>query len=207
MAHLYKYPSTPVLPWSPGGSDGYIAETRCFEGKEIIVTEKLDGEGTTMYREHIHARSVDSKHHPSRNWVKRLHGTMAYLIPEGWRLCGENVYALHSISYDNLASYFYLFSVWNEHNHCLDWDETVEWAALLDLDVPQTFYRGPWDEQLLRNLKLDTDRCEGYVVRTVEGFTYKQFGQHIAKWVRKAHVQTDEHWMHKAVVPNKLREA
>ncbi len=124
----YKYRSTPVLPWSPGGSDGYIADVSCFAGHEVVVTEKMDGENTTMYRDHIHARSIDSKHHPSRNWVKRLHGTFAHLIPEGWRLCGENMYALHSIAYEQLDSYFYLFSVWDEHNRCLDWDEMLEWA-------------------------------------------------------------------------------
>lgn len=201
----YKYRSTPVLPWSPGGSDGYIADVSDFVGHEIIVTEKMDGENTTMYRNHIHARSVDSKHHPSRNWVKRLHGSFAHLIPEGWRLCGENMYALHSIAYEQLDSYFYLFSVWDEHNRCLDWDEMLEWAMLLDLQVPATFYRGIWNEQLLRDLQVDTDVCEGYVVRTVKGFHYQEFAQHIAKWVRKGHVQTDTHWMHRAVVPNKLK--
>lgn len=35
---------------------------------------------------------------------------------------------------------------------------------------------------------------EGYVVRTVEGFAFDEFASHIAKWVRKGHVQTDEHW-------------
>ncbi len=202
----YKYRSTPVLPWSPGGSDGYIADISCFEGREVVVTEKMDGENTTMYRDHIHARSIDSKHHPSRNWVKRFHGTFAHLIPEGWRLCGENMYAFHSILYEELESYFYLFSIWNEHNRCLDWDDMLEWAMLLELNLPATFYRGPWDEQVVRDLHIDTTVCEGYVVRTVEGFAYQDFGQHIAKWVRKGHVQTDKHWMHRAVVPNKLKE-
>jgi len=201
----YKYRSTPVLPWSPGGSDGYIADLSYFAGHEVVVSEKMDGENTTMYRDHIHARSIDSKHHPSRNWVKRLHGTLAYLIPQGWRLCGENMYAFHSIAYEQLDSYFYLFSMWDEHNRCLDWDEMLEWALLLDLQVPRTFYRGLWDEPLLRDLQFDTDVCEGYVVRTVKGFAYQEFAEHIAKWVRKGHVQTDTHWMHRAVVPNKLR--
>lgn len=27
----------------------------------------------------------------------------------------------------------------------------------------------------------------------------------VGKWVRANHVQTDDHWMHQAVVPNKLK--
>lgn len=203
----YKYPSTPYLPWSPTvNADDTVLDVACLVGKEVVVTEKLDGENTTMARAFIHARSLDSGHHPSRAWVKALHGRIAHQIPEGWRLCGENVYALHSIPYHNLASYFYLFSVWDEHNCCLPWDETVLWAGLLELVTPPLLYRGLWDEARLRALTLDTATCEGYVVRTVAGFAYGDFAHHLAKWVRPSHVQTDQHWMARAVVPNALAE-
>lgn len=203
----YKYPSTPYLPWSPTVDvDDTVLDVSWLVGKEIVVTEKLDGENTTMARDFIHARSLDSGHHPSRAWVKGLHGRIGHQIPEGWRLCGENVYALHSIPYHNLASYFYLFSVWDERNVCLAWDETVLWAALLELATPTVFYRGPWDENRLRALTFDTEQCEGYVVRTAEGFAYEDFTRHLAKWVRPSHVQTDQHWMARTVIPNGLAE-
>ena len=127
---LKKYPRTFHLPWSRSRTDDdkILRTVRHFEGKEVVVTEKLDGENTTLYRNHIHARSLDSKDHASRHWVKMLHGTISFHIPEGWRICGENVYALHSIYYEQLTSYFYVFSIWNENNECLSWDETVEWA-------------------------------------------------------------------------------
>ena len=109
----YKYPRTPHLPWSQGASadDSLLKDSKLFEGQEVVITEKMDGENTTMYPDHIHARSIDSRHHPSRTWVKSLHGSIAHLIPQGWRLCGENLYAQHSIAYEGLKSYFYLFSV------------------------------------------------------------------------------------------------
>lgn len=203
----YKYPRTPHLPWSPGASsdDVHLDVLAQFEGKEVVVTEKLDGENTTMYADHLHARSIDSRHHPSRDWVKHFHGTIAYQLPDGWRLCGENVYAKHSIAYDQLESYFYMFSIWDETNHCLDWDQTEEWAALLGCALPPIMYRGIWDQKLIQALSFDTNTCEGYVVRSVEGFAYEDFSSHIAKWVRKGHVQTDKHWMHQSVVPNQLR--
>jgi hypothetical protein len=204
----YKYPRTPHLTWSPGASDDdlLLADSFMFVGKEVIITEKLDGENTSMYADHIHARSLDPRAHPSRNWVKALHGSVAHLIPHGWRLCGENMYARHSIGYDNLKSYFYLFSVWNEHNVCLSWQETKDWAALLGLELPPVLYEGVWDEKKVQGINLDLKKQEGYVVRTSDSFSYTDFQKHVAKWVRTGHVQTDQHWMHAEIVPNSLAE-
>ena len=204
--HRYKYPRTSHLPWSPGYTydDVRKSSTDPFLGKEIVVTEKMDGENTTMYAEHIHARSLDSRHHPSRDWVKGLHAKVANQIPENWRLCGENVYAKHAIFYDNLPSYFLLFSIWNDRNRCLSWDETVEWASLFDLVIPSVLYRGIWDQERLQELSIDTANCEGYVVRLADEFHYDDFSVSVAKWVRPQHVQTDQHWMHSNIEPNQL---
>ena len=177
-----------------------------FDGLEVVITEKMDGENTSMYRDGIHARSIDGRHHPSRDWVKALHGSICREIPEGWRLCGENVYARHSIAYDTLDSYFYLFSIWDENNESLSWDEVLEWAAMLDLTTVPELYRGEWDESVVRQLTadLDVDTQEGIVVRNAERFHYDDFGTSLAKWVRKGHVQTDQHWMFAEITPNQL---
>lgn len=206
LQQYYKYPRTPHLPWSLGATsdDVFLSDIRVFSGCEVVVTEKLDGENTSMYSNYIHARSLDSRHHSSRNWVKAFHATIAHAIPAGWRLCGENLYARHSIAYDNLPSYFILFSVWNEHNHALSWADTVQWATSLDVALPRELYRGIWNEQAIQAIAVDTTQCEGYVLRTAQGFAYKDFSRHVAKWVRAKHVQTDTHWMHTTVVPNTL---
>lgn len=205
-ASRFKYPRTPHLPWSPGVSDDdvRIVDLQCFEGRNIVVTEKMDGENTTMYADYLHARSIDGRHHPSRDWVKQLHASVGHMIPEGWRICGENLYARHSVAYDSLRSYFYMFSIWNERNICLDWDETLEWSALLGFELPRVLYRGGWDEGLIRDFHIDTETMEGYVVRNEQAFPYTDFMRNIAKWVRKGHVQTDEHWMFARIVPNGL---
>ena len=202
----FKYPRTRHLPWSPGAShDDLIAEAvDAFVDRRVIVTEKMDGENTTLYRDHLHARSLDGRHHPSRDWIKGLHGRIAHEIPEGWRVCGENLYARHSIGYEALPSYFMLFSVWDAENRCLDWDSTVEWADLLGLATVPVLYDGEFDLAWLRALDLDLDRCEGYVVRLASSFAYAEFGESVAKWVRANHVQTDQHWMHQEVVPTGL---
>jgi hypothetical protein len=88
---------------------------------------------------------------------------------------------------------------------CLDWAETCFWADILGLKTPKVFYQGIWNEKSLSYLPIDTTRCEGYVVRTFEGFPYTAFGSHVAKWVRKGHVTIDAKWMEKEVVPNRLR--
>ncbi|MFI9105429.1 RNA ligase family protein [Streptomyces fildesensis] len=200
------YPRTPHLPWSPGAAsdDVRAGDLSGLRGREVVVTEKLDGENTTLYADGLHARSLDSAHHPSRAWVKGLQGRIGREIPQGWRVCGENLFARHSIAYEDLESWFYGFSVWDGGSRCLDWDRTVRFLRRLGVPAPPVLWRGVFDERTLRRLRLDTVRQEGYVVRTVEGFGQLEFGQQVAKWVRGGHVQTDTHWMHAAVVENGL---
>ncbi|WP_405676124.1 AAA family ATPase [Streptomyces sp. NBC_01511] len=199
------YPRTPHVAWSPGvGSDDVrVGDLGGLRGREVVVTEKLDGENTTLYGDGVHARSLDSGHHPSRAWVKALQGRIGGLIPAGVRVCGENMYARHSIAYEDLESWFYGFSVW-DGEWCLGWDETVRFLRRLGIPAPPVLWRGVFDERVLRKLKLDPARQEGFVVRSVEGFVREEFGKRLAKWVRPHHVQTGTHWMYAAVVENGL---
>lgn len=205
---LYKYPRTPHLPFSPGGDrdDKVIQNYDGFVGHEIVITEKMDGENATLYRDYCHARSLDSRHHPARDWLKRFHGEIAYRIPPGWRICGENLYATHSIHYTHLKSYFYGFSIWDEHNVALSWDDTLRLFEELGIVPVPVLYRGPFALQVLVDLAtaLDTEQHEGFVVRIVEAIPYDQFRNHVAKWVRPGHVQTDAHWLHAPLIPNRL---
>ena len=52
--------------------------------------------------------------------------------------------------------------------------------------------------------KLDLEKQEGYVVRLHDEFKFVDFNKSVCKFVRKGHVQTDEHWMHREIIPNKL---
>ena len=204
----YKYPRTPHLSFSPGVHDDDLKLDRnaIFDRCQVVVTEKLDGENTSLYSDYIHARSLDSRHHSSRAWVKALQASLGNDIPSGWRLCGENLYARHSIAYENLSSYFYLFAIWNQDNCCLGWSETQEWAEILGLELPKVLYQGLWDLAKIKAIadNLDLDACEGFVVRNSEQFHYDNFAQNMAKWVRPHHVQSDKHWMYQEVVPNQL---
>jgi len=196
----YKYPRTYHLPWSQtiSADDKFLDALDHFHGEEVVVTEKLDGENTTLYKDWSHARSIDSPANISRDWVRRLHSMIRHDIPEGMRICGENVWAEHSIRYEDgrLNSYFYLFSIW-DHQTCLSYDETVEWANIFDLPMPQVFYRGCFDEYNLTQLaeSLDLNKIEGYVIRKTSSFSYNEFDKSVAKFVRANHVTTNQHWL------------
>ncbi len=210
FTHYVKYPRTHHLPWSPGltKDDRLIDSVDAFVGKEVVVTVKMDGENTTMYSDHIHARSVTSEGAPWRTWAKNIWSKVGWQIPEGWRVCAENLQAKHSILYDDLPSYIMMFSIWNDVNVCLSWDDTVEWAELLELETVPVLYRGIWDEDLIRKLHCDTHNgaeCEGYVVRLAESFHYRDFKSACGKFVRKDHVNTSRHWRFKKIEYNGLR--
>ncbi|NEC63408.1 RNA ligase family protein, partial [Streptomyces sp. SID9727] len=202
------YPRTPHLPWSPGATsdDVRMTDLDALAGTEVVVTEKLDGENTTLYADGLHARSLDSAHHPSRTWVKALQARVGARIPAGWRICGENMFARHSLAYEALESHFYGFSVW-DGDRCLGWDRTVEFLRSLGIPAPPVLWRGVFDAKAVRALKPDTGRQEGYVVRPAESFPAAQFGRLVGKWVRPGHVVTDTHWMHAEVVENGLGPA
>lgn len=200
FTHWVKYPRTHHLPWSEGihADDRVIDSLVPFIAKRVVVTEKMDGENTTMYRDHIHARSVDGRHHPSRNWIKKFWSTIAFNIPKGWRICGENLYAKHSIEYKELPSYFMGFSIWNDHNVCLNWKETLEWFELLGITPVPVLYDGDFDPERIGGLwdmKM-WNKSEGYVVRLFDDIGYAEFRHKVAKFVRKKHIQTVKHWMH-----------
>jgi len=166
----------------------------------------------SLYNDYLHARSIGGQNHASRNWLKNFHSKMSYNIPIGWRICGENMYAKHTIFYNNLKSYFYVFSIWNEKNECLSWDETVEWVKLFNLTLVPVLYVGEWNEEKIKSIcpdKLDGDKCEGYVVRLFKSFTYNNFRKSVAKYVKEEFIEKlkDEssHWRHKTIIPNILR--
>jgi hypothetical protein len=206
-----KYERTFHLPWSAGihDDDKALKNIDQFLGKRVIVSKKMDGENTTGYSDgHVHARSIDSRGGEDRAWVKRfLFEDVCFNLPEGWRICGENLWAEHSIHYDNLPSYFMGFSLWNERNVCLSWDDTLEWFELLGVTPVPVLYDGLFDNcefvNIERNLDFKID--EGYVVRVADSFKYGEFRSSVAKYVRQGHVQTTKHWRAgRAFTPNNL---
>lgn len=199
-----KYPRTPHLPSSPGMteddkriSDAGLATLR--DGRELVVTEKLDGGNLTWYRDAFHGRSLDSGTHAWDTAARALWGQVRFDIPEGWRISGESMWARRSVPYESLPGVYIVFGIWDEHQVLRPWDETVEWASLLGLPTVPLLYRGTdwnaatsaWMEQREENTS------EGFVVRDAGAFAQKDFSTHIAKWVRAGHVRTRDDWRHR----------
>jgi len=210
LASRVKYPRTFHHPSSPGlQSDDKVArDLSLLQGADVVITEKMDAENTTLYADGYHARSLDSGYHPSRSWLAGFHGQIAHLIPQGWRICGENLYARHSVAYEALPSYFMAYSVWRPDNTCLSHDETMDFLAERGIEPTPELARGPYSETMVATLAnaIDTGRVEGFVIRLARRFAFSEFPRAVMKWVRAGHVQSDTHWRHGPLTPNGLAQ-
>lgn len=195
-----KYPRTYHLPCSPGATnDDRFMDTSVLEKCIVIASEKLDGENTTIYRDGFHARSLNYKYNKTRDIISRWHAMIAPRIPEGVRICGENISYKHSISYKDMDHFFYVHSVWSG-NRCLSVMETIEYCHVMGLrtvydDV--SFSQGEYKTTLDHTLHMVEEcprECEGFVIRAIRDFRMDEFHDLVGKWVRPNHVQTDEHW-------------
>lgn len=205
-----KYPRTVHHPYSQciTEDDRTLKDSSNFENQEIIITIKKDGENASLYHNYYHARSIDSLNHESRNWLKQFHFSyIAPNLPDNFRVCGENLFAKHSIHYTDLKTYFYGFQIWDK-DLCLSWDETLEWFELLGITPVEEVYRGIYSDKIVKDLfdNLDKTKEEGLVIRLASSFKYKDFKKSVAKLVRKDHIADgSNHWRFRRIVPNKLK--
>lgn len=215
MTNPIKYPRTPHLPWSDGANESRDDlllspdDMKKWAGYDVVVTAKLDGSNVTLYHDYIHSRSLTMNNHISFDWIKGFHANIKHQIPKDWRICGENLKAKHSIYYHDLEDYFLVFSIWDEYNHCLSWEDTVVWSEIWGLKTVPMLYYGLYNEQKIRQLYPEprSENREGYVVRKAGAFPMSSFSNSIAKYVRKNHVDPDmEHWDKVPIIWNKLRD-
>jgi hypothetical protein len=179
------------------------------------VTEKLDGSNLCMTHDAIYARSHNGPPaHPSFDYAKALHAQIRRRIKPGFSLFGEYCYAVHSISYTALPSYFMLFALrCDETGLWAPWGSVEQIAEELALSTVPVLWRGTAHraqelEQVVNSL-MALGSCygperEGVVVRIERGFFSPEFRDSIAKCVRPNHVQTDEHWTSGPIVKQGL---
>lgn len=193
------------LPWSPGTtSDDRIAPSvENLLGKELVMTEKLDGENSGWTSEGVYARShATFTTSPWSTMVRQLHSIVKRDIEPGTFLFGENMEGIHSIEYDNLISPFYLFGI-RVGEKWLSWEEVENHAFLMDIPTVPVLFKGICNDE--KELKRITEELvmqpsalggkrEGLVVRLADEFEDENFSTSLMKWVRKGHVQTDQHW-------------
>ena len=207
-----KYPRTYHLPWSPGttSDDKKLSGDwfKNYQGKEIVITEKLDGENLSINRHDCFARShgARTRSPSSRNiWEKDGVFSKVYdKIGENEWIYGENLYGEHSIHYSKLTEYYHILAVRDDNEYVwYSWDDVVMTAKILGLPTVPLLWRGIVESEdqlhrLVDNLVQGPswygDTREGVVVRIADEFPVDEFSKYVCKWVRPNHVQTDEHW-------------
>lgn len=202
---MSKYNRTYHLPWSPGSTndDRISKDVSSLIGCEIVITEKLDGENCGMTKDGVYARShATFTTSPWSREVRQIHSLIKHSLNDGVYLFGENMEGIHSIEYTDLTSYFYLFGV-KDGDEWLSFREVETYAYLLDLKTVPVLFKGTvYSEGELRLLvdgfvngkSMLGGEIEGVVVRKSGSFSNDDFSTSVMKWVRKGHVQTDEHW-------------
>jgi hypothetical protein len=211
-----KYPRTPHLPFSPGGTsdDRRIESVEAFLCTDIVLTEKMDGSNVCLETNACYARTHTTQpQHVSFDTFKALHATVKSRIPEGTQVFGEWLYAKHSIAYETLPSYLMVFGVRDlKTSRWAPWAEVELWAEKLGVATTPVLARESWlnREWKIRELVGLHARmpsrcggvCEGVVIRVAKSFSDTSFETSVAKWVRESHVQTDTHWKNQQVVRN-----
>jgi hypothetical protein len=214
-----KYPRSFHLPWSPGGTsdDKRLADVSTLVGPEIVVTEKCDGSNLTYTRKHVFSRSHSGPpSHASFDLAKATHARIGHLLSEGLSLFCEYCYAVHSIEYAGLADYSLVFGARDDERALWwDWDMTAALAEDVGLPTVPVLFRGAVasvEELSALTTALAAEPSalggsrEGVVVRLAGEFPDEAFQRSLAKWVRRDHVQTDDHWMHQAIRPQRLAD-
>lgn len=212
-----KYGRTYHFPFSPGTTSDdrfnhmYWEDIQNFP--ELLYTEKLDGENNCLSARGVFARSHAAP--TTSPWTAQIRQHWSILKNDlgDLEFFGENLYAVHSIEYTKLEQYYYVFAV-RIKDMWLSWEEVEFYAKLFDLPTVPVLKK-----ELVQNLDVlhlhqrveefasrvsvlgsidpnTEEDCtmEGLVCRNVHAYPVKEFQHNVFKYVRKGHVQTDEHW-------------
>jgi len=212
-----KYNRTYHFPFSKGATndDKIATDMSRLIGNPIVITEKMDGSNTSLETDGCFARTHSGPPtHPSFDGLKALHASLKWKIPQGVQLFGEWCFALHSIKYDLLPSYFLLFNVRDLSNmQWASWEEVELWADEMSLPTVPVLFKGSISsekelQEIVESFMIAPSACgdirEGVVVRIQDAFDDRNFSSCVMKCVRANHVQTTEHWKEQEIVKNKL---
>lgn len=214
---LTKYCRTLHFNFSPEIHDDdkvvHMKNLGNFLNREYVILEKLDGQNNCLKGLETITNSypgVFARTHAQETklpWdhilISWYHNNKYNLKDNIWYFV-ENLFAEHSIKYEKLDFYFFLFNLYNPINNMfLSWDEVEFEAKRLGLKTPKVLFRGTfnsmsevkqWMDREIRFPSEYGEEREGFVMRPVEAFNANDFSKVVGKYVRKGHVQTDEHW-------------
>lgn len=223
MTDFLRFPRTPHVAWlSPARprDDKVLAPhevDELLEG-EVVVEEKVDGANlgfSVDERGELRAQNrgtyldldaPQGQWRPLRRWLStRRHALVEALAPS-LILFGEWAYAVHSVRYTRLPSFFLAFDVYDRaRGEFWSADRRDELAGRLAIETVPELGRGRYDvaglKALLGQSQLTDGPAEGlYVRREADGRLLSR-----AKLVRAEFVQAiEEHWSKRALEENQL---
>ena len=205
--HPPKYPSSPHWVSSPEvhRDDSTHQNPERFVGVEVSITEKLDGGNTCLWTGEAYARSTGQP--ATQGWfamVKKHHAWRTMHLDPRIAVYGEDLYGIHSIKYDALKEdeTYRVFNI-REEDEWLSLDDRIQFCKDYEFLMVPVLFRGvfqsvkeltQWFEQHIQEPSALGPQREGFVMQLTGRFHNDVFGDSVAKYVRKGHVQTDEHW-------------
>ncbi|MES2454882.1 MAG: RNA ligase family protein [Bacteroidota bacterium] len=216
MAISQKYGRTYHYPFSPGtsGDDRVAKDYFTYLNKIplLVHTEKLDGENNCLSRHGVFARSHAAP--TTSAWTESLRRFWQSIKHDlgPLEIFLENLYAVHSLEYQELDHHFFVFAV-RVQDKWLGWEETKFYANLLDLPTVPEIYtlntpvnQSDFEKEVIALASGTGAFCpqqpgsnlpgtmEGIVTRNLAEYNVDDFSKNVFKYVRKGHVQTDQHW-------------
>ncbi|MCP4439621.1 MAG: RNA ligase family protein [Aureispira sp.] len=198
-----KYGRTYHFPFSEGATsdDKILQDWENILTEELVMTEKLDGENTCLKASGVYARSHGS---PTRNpWAGNMWPIWERVSNDlgDLEVFGENLYGVHSIEYEQLPYFFFVFAI-RDGERWLSWEEVLFYAELLELPTIPVLEIGRFEAAQIKQLIADRMEqgsvfggdCEGFVFRNADSFHVDDFKNNVLKYVRRNHVKTNQHW-------------
>jgi len=206
-----KYPSTPHWPASQTvHRDDSLHQTPAeFVGREVVITEKVDGGNTCLFNGGVYARSVAAPSTAKWFAMVKKHHAWKFNCQLDIAVYGEDIYGVHSIKYAPVAEeetyrIFAIRALNTDPDRFYSWDDLEAFGAQWGIKTVPVVYRGVFDSvyditnffetELSNESGIGGQDREGFVMRVADSFPADEFALRVCKYVRPNHVQTDEHW-------------
>lgn len=211
-----KYGRTYHFPFSPGTTNDdriqYDYWNYVRQMKQVVLTEKLDGENNCLNRFGVFARSHAAP--TASPWTTHLRQRWAAIKNDlgDMEFFGENLYAIHSIEYERIEQHYFVFAL-RCADQWLSWEEVSFYAAVFDFPtVPVLKTIEVLDSEIdfksevlglaafessygsIDPISRGPCTLEGVVSRNADRFPADDLEMNVFKYVRKGHVKTNEHW-------------
>ena len=207
-----RYPRTPHWPWSPGNPPERRSHPRpeLFAGREIVITEKLDGTNAALWR----GRALTRNGGTTAPWLQAARKRHAWKTANlDAVIYGEDLLGVHSTGYGPMPEEhtFRVFArlVREGPDTLASWEITEIFARQAGMLTVPVLFRGAMGSLLeLQEFILEAHsrpselggpaplggELEGVVVRIAESFPWDEFPMSVAKSVRENHVRSEQHW-------------